>query len=382
MAALLTIEAQNADKIALYLGECRDMGVPVLPPDVNRSEAAFTVTPEGVRYGLSAVKNVGEGAIASMLAARRRLGRIDSLVTLCEEIDLRLVNKRVLESLVKAGAFDSLPAIGQAAPPPRSLRPRLCATIDRAIEHGSRRQRDRDQGQSHLFGGGSDEDAAAGWATADAPPWTEAQQLAFEKEALGLYFSGHPIARFAADLRAAGAKSTAELTVSEASVLVGGIVSALRPLKTRRGDRMAAFMLEDMFGSLEVVVFPETFAKCAALLVDEGMVMARGKLEKDEESARLLATEILPVSQLRETLTREVAIRLAVPPHGRRTFETLAELFIRHRGDRRVTFELEVRNAGGPLRVVAAVDRIRIRPSEGFVQELERICGAGSVSLR
>ena len=153
MAALLTIESQNTDKLATYLGECREAGVPVLPPDINRSLLAFTVEEAGVRFGLGAVKNVGEGAIASMLASREKHGRLTSLYTLCEDLDLRLVNKRVLESLTKAGAFDSLggsdPAWADAAAVAK--RARLLASVDRAIEHGGRMQRDQQQGQSQLF---------------------------------------------------------------------------------------------------------------------------------------------------------------------------------------------------------------------------------------
>src|SRR5215203_7333690 len=155
MAALLTIESANTDKLAMYLGECRELDVPILQPDVNRSELAFTVGPDGVRFGLCAVKNVGEGAVLSILAARKELGRIDSLFTLCEHVDLRLVNKRVLESLVKAGALDSLaPA---AAADTRRARARLFNAVDRALEHGNRHQRDRDKGQNQLFGGTNDD---------------------------------------------------------------------------------------------------------------------------------------------------------------------------------------------------------------------------------
>ena len=164
-AALLTIEAQNTDKLALYLGECRDRGIPVLPPDINESQLRFTVEPDGVRFGLFAIKNVGEGAIQSLLDVRRKQGRITSLVSLCEDLDLRLVNKRVFESLTKAGAFDSL-ATGTpyAALPSVALRPRLLAAVDGACEYGARAQRDRDQGQAQLFGGLSRTRLASGTA--------------------------------------------------------------------------------------------------------------------------------------------------------------------------------------------------------------------------
>ncbi|HEX2458185.1 MAG TPA: DNA polymerase III subunit alpha [Vicinamibacterales bacterium] len=378
VAALLTIEAANTDKLAMYLGECRELEVPILPPDVNSSELAFTVVPEGVRFGLCAIKNVGEGAVLSILGVRRELGRIDSLYTLCEHVDLRLVNKRVLESLIKAGALDSIAAgSGGAA----AIRARLFNAVDRAIEHGSRHQRDRDKGQHQLFGAFGDDEPAATVRLPDAPAWTETQQLTFEKEALGLYMSGHPLERFAEELKIFGARRIAELTSSEADIWVGGVVSGLRPLKTRKGDRMAVFMLEDIAGGIEVVVFPETFAKHASLIEADAMLLVRGKLEKDEESARLVATELMPIAALRERTTREVAIHLSAPPHGRPTFEALAELLARHRGDRRVYLELDVPGQPKPLRVRADVAQ-RVKPSERLVTEVEQLCGAGTVELR
>jgi DNA polymerase-3 subunit alpha len=375
-AALLTIEAANTDKLAMYLGECRELGVPILPPDINSSELRFTVTKDGVRFGLCAVKNVGEGAILSMLGVRTDTGSIDSLYALCECVDLRLVNKRVLESLIKAGALDSVAPHGPA--PVR--RARLFAAVDRAIDHGGRHQRDRDKGQNQLFGAGGD-DAAAAATLPDAPAWTDVQQLAYEKEALGLYMSGHPLERFAEELKLFGARRVGELTASEADVWAGGIVSGLRPLKTKKGDRMAVFMLDDIAGSFEVVVFPETFSKHGTLIEADAMLLVRGKFEKDDESARLVATELLPIAALKERTTREVAIHLAVPPHGRPTFEALAELLARHRGDRKVLLELDLKGREKPLRVRSEVAQ-RVKPSERLVNEVEQLCGTGSVELR
>jgi DNA polymerase III subunit alpha len=379
MAALLTIEAANTEKLAMYLGECRDLGIPIRPPDVNSSELAFTVTNDGVRFGLGAVKNVGEGAILSILAVRRQFGRIDSLHTLCEYADLRLVNKRVLESLIKAGALDSIPCGDN-----RSVRARracLFAAVDKCLEHGSRHQRDRDKGQSQLFGAATEEGPLLPVPLSEAPPWTEAQQLAYEKEALGFYMSGHPLERHAEELKVFGARRLAELTSSEGDVWVGGIVSGLRPLKTKKGDRMAVFMLEDIAGSLEVVVFPETFAKHASMIEADAMLLVRGKFEKDDESARMVATELLPISALRERTTREVIIHLHNGQQGRTTFEQLAELLARHRGDRRVLLELDVNAQDRALRVRSEVAQ-RVKPTERLVSEVEQLCGAGSVELR
>ena len=402
-AALLTIEAQNADKLSMYLGECRDRGIPVLPPDVNESELRFTVTPEGVRFGLTAVKNVGEGAILSILEVRKaRGGPLRSLFELCEEMDLRLVNKRVLESLIKAGACDSLRRRADGTMvPPLELRPQLLAAVDAACDHGNRRQRDRDRGQTQLFGGADTEGTPA--ATVPLPvvaPWSEVEQLTGEKESLGLYWSGHPIDHYAPELQAFGAKTTVELAATEptaraetwgpggrkpieADASIGGIVAGLRQLKTRKGDRMAVFTLEDAVGGVEIVVFPDAFAKAAELIETGRLVLVRGRLERDDETTRILAAEIAPIDAVRERVARELAIRVAVPPHGRQTFEALGEILSRHRGDRKVCVELELRNQPRPLLVHADVAaQIRVRPSERLISELEEVCGAGSVSLR
>jgi DNA polymerase-3 subunit alpha len=401
-ASLFTIEAQNTEKLAMYIAEARERGIPVLPPDINASQMRFTVEPErGVRFGLTAVKNVGEGAIESLLRVRATLGRLTSLHALCEELDLRLVNKRVFESLIKAGAFDSL-AAGRPeleALPAAALRARLLAAVDAACEHGARFQKARSEGQAQLLGLVDDASGSAdGPARVVLPPataWTESERLAFEKETLGLYWSGHPIDRFAIELKAFGAVSTVELAgvpvaprdetwtpgarTIPVDASVGGIVAACRPLKTRKGDRMAVFTLEDAEGSTEVVVFPDAFQKASSLIEVGTMVVVRGKIERDDESARLVAAEVLPIEALAERLSREVAIRVTVPA-DRGLFEALGEVFARHRGDRRVTFEIDL-----PARLRVRADlssQIRVRPSSALVTELERLTGAGSVSLR
>ncbi|MGH9240133.1 MAG: DNA polymerase III subunit alpha [Vicinamibacterales bacterium] len=435
-AALLTIEAQNTDKLAMYLAEARERGITVLQPDINQSQLSFSVeTREDgsrpVRFGLTAIKGLGEGAINSVIAAREQLGGgIPSLHALCEILDLRLANKRVFEALVKSGACDSLvtDSVGRALSGPsrplREIRARLFAAIDGACDHGNRVQRNKDLGQVDLFGGGDEGPESASAASIplpDVPPWTEIEQLNFEKEALGLYWTGHPIDRYADDLRVYGAKTTADLlpkkapadeetgfsgaSVSGASlsganpagspgeperlaplseeVSLGGIVSGLRPLKTRRGDRMCVFMLDDATGSLEVVVFPEAFKQFGHLADNGQMVVVKGKFERDDESARLLASEIAPVEAVRERLARSVAIRLSTPPHDRATFEKLWDVFAQHKGDRRVAFDIELQETERRLRVTIDVNaQIRVRPSERLVSEVEKICGAGSVTLR
>ena len=441
MASLLTIEAQNTDKLALYMGACRDMGVPILPPDINASDIAFKVGPDGVRFGLTAVKNVGEGAIASILESRKRTGRVGSLFTLCEDVDLRLVNKRVLESLIKAGAFDSsvpshkfadkfsdvvlnaasghdtarrgsIPAVFDPAEREAPRRPRgmprqenvrelltrgtrlangscrpgtrraqLVAVVDRALHYGGRLQRDRDRGQTQLFesigsAGGPGDDVAL----PDVAAWSESEQLAYEKEALGLYLSGHPIDGYRDQLEATGARAITSLAAGEPEVLVGGIISAYRPLKTRRGAPMAVLTLEDRDGSLEVVVFPKTYERCAGVLAPDRLVLVTGKLDKDEETARLMADEVRPIETLSGAVGRTLSIHLTSARHDRRTLQALADLFQVHRGPSRIRLQLDLTERTPPLRVRARLTDVRIRPSEHLAQAVEQICGEGTVS--
>lgn len=381
MAALLTIESEDTDKVSLYLDECRELNVPILPPDVNQSELPFVVQPEGVRFGLGAVKGAGAGAITSVLDTRKTLGgKITSPFSLAEHADLRLVNKKVLEALIKAGALDSLAPGG--ATEYLSWRPRLLAGLDRILDHGSRHQKDRNQGQELLFGGGDAEHAVNDEAGLPAArPWTETEALVGEKEALGLYMSGHPLTRYAGALAAIGARPLSALTQSEPDVQIGGGVGGLRQLKTRRGDRMAVFMLEAEDGKVEAVVYPEAFTKYGSMIGAGAMVLVRGKYERDDESSRLVVAEITPLEVIRERAVREVEITLAAKGTERDLMRRVAEVLERHPGDRRVSFIVQVNGAGPRLRVRAATAR-RIRPSDRFVRDVEAVCGAGSVVLK
>ena len=437
-AALFTIEAQNTEKLAMYLQEARERGVKVLPPDINRSELNFSVDKESdaVRFGLTAIKGLGEGAIAAIIGARLQLGgRIPSLHALCEVLDMRLANRKAFEVLVKSGACDSL------APDPggnlRKLRAQLFAAIEGACEHGSRQQRNKDLGQFDMFGAAAESSGPTIVPLPEVPPWEEIEQLNFEKESLGIFWSGHPIDRYAEDLQALGARTTADVAVKKEpekdaepeleddgvdgetaaarpaavakppappqpaaapaqggppwrrerntadEMLIGGIVASVRQLKTKKGDRMCVFMLDDAAGSVEIVVFPEAFRGYGHRVETGQLVLVQGKLERDDDSSQILASEIHPIAVVRERLARRVSIRLSTPPHDRRTFEQLWDVFAQHKGDRPVAFEIEVREADRRLKVKVDVNaQIRVRPSEQLVSDVERICGPGSVSLR
>jgi DNA polymerase III subunit alpha len=290
------------------------------------------------------------------------------------------VNKKVIECLIKAGAFDALAPAGSDVR--LSWRARLVAGVDRVLDHGNRHQKDRDQGQSRLFGG---DDTASERMEDDAAlpvarPWTETEALTFEKEALGLYMSGHPLQRYAAAIAGAGARTPQALTQSEPEVAVAGVVTGLRPLKTKRGDRMCVFMLEDELAKVEALVFPEAFSKCGALAQDDAMLLVRGKYERDEDTSRLVVSEMTLLDVIRDRAVREVEIRLSGVGLARHTMHALAGVLDRHAGDRRVLFVVEL-NGGSRLRVRTATAR-RIKPSDGFVKDVEAVCGTGSVVMR
>ena len=237
----------------------------------------------------------------------------------------------------------------------------------------------------------------------DARAWSEIEQLNFEHEALGVFWSGHPIDSHAAPRREFGARTIAKLAPGEAvsdplaegpaqrpvpksgdEVVVAGIISGVRPLKTRKGDRMGVFTLEDRQVGIEVVVYTEPFARFERLIENGGLVVVRGRLDKDDEESRLYASDMAPIESVRERLARELAITMvAIPPHGRQTFEALAALFEQHRGDKPVTLHLEILKGTHPLRVRAQVSpQIRVRPSPAFLAAVQKICGEGSVLLR
>jgi DNA polymerase-3 subunit alpha len=374
MAALLTSERANTEKMVHYIGECREMGIRVLPPDVNESDLYFTVVGESIRFGMAALKNVGEGAVEAVLKARKSGGAFLSLFDFCERVDLRAVNRRVVESLIKSGSFDSLD-------PRRSA---LYAFIDQAMDLGQKQQRDREQGQSSLLGLlGGDEPERHG-ATARIPestPWGEGERLAFEKESLGFFITGHPLERYQQELTQWATATTGRLAeLAEREVTVGGIIAALRLIKTKKGDRMASFVLEDLEGGAECLVFPETYKKVAGRLAEDQVVLVKGKSEVVEEAkCRLLVSEVLPLEQAKLAEARYVTIRVPVEQWDRAKGERLRDILGAHRGECPVT--LEMFRAGAFAVAVAPNAYYKVRPDAALQAEVEGLLGPGALVL-
>jgi DNA polymerase-3 subunit alpha len=373
MAALLTTEKGNTDKLVRYIHEAREMGIRVLPPDVNSSGLDFTVEGEAIRFGLSAIKNVGEGAIRSILDARDDRGAFASLHELCAAADLRLVNKRVLEALVQSGALDSMGA----------RRSQLAAGIDSALDYGQKQRADREAGQSSLFGGADDAPgAAANHTLPDLPEWDERTRLSHEKATLGFYVTGHPLEAYRELLRDFTDHSTAALRElpTGTGVAVGGVIVDLRRRKSRKGEWWATLRLEDLEGHADVLIFPKCFAAFQQEIERDRAVMIVGRLEHDEDHPRLIADSLCALDDLRERQVEAVHLRLDAQQLDEGLVARLLSTVEAHRGDAQLF--LEVARPGAYRLVARAEAAIGVRPTRQLTEALESVVGPNRVSYR
>ncbi len=366
MAAVLTSERGTTEKIVKYINECREMGIPILPPDVNASDVHFTPDRDGIRFGLAAIKNVGEPAIRSIVAGKP----FHSVFDLCERVDLRSVNKRVLESLIKAGALDSL----------GTDRGRLFGSVDRAIEWGHKKQHERETGQGGLFASPAEGDDG-GDMMSDIEPWSEALRLAYEKETLGFYITGHPLRRHMDEIRSITQVGTADLPGREtgSEVVVAGIVSGVRTKRTKKGDPMADVLLEDLEGVVEVRVFPDTYAKCRTTIVADAPVIVKGRLENDETRILILASNFLPLDEARSRMSSRVTVAIdarTAPPDLATRLLPMVEA---KNGAAELVFALRYPAQGTVF--LRPHPYLKVQPDKEFVHFVEEICGPNAVKF-
>jgi DNA polymerase-3 subunit alpha len=365
MAALLTSEKGNTDKVIRYMAACRDQGIEVLPPDVNESEWDFSVVEGKIRFGLGAVKNIGKKAIDAILEARED-GAFQSLSDFCHRVDLQRVNRRVIESLAKCGAFDSF----------GENRATHMALLDKTIEEAQKIQRARALGQMTMFNR-----MAMTQTTPDASQplvaeWSELQRLEFEKESLGFYVTGHPLEEILGRVREWVNTDTDGLVdlPDKAEIRIVGVKRALRQVTTRKGDRMGFLTLEDLKGSVEVICFPETFRAALPLFQEEQPVCVRGHVEHAEEQSKVVASEIVGLDQI-ETLQ---APPFNIILHGDRLEEgdlkRLRDLLGHHPGRRQMQIHLILEE--GQVAVVQPAEDLRVELSEAFREELQVVFGA------
>jgi DNA polymerase-3 subunit alpha len=392
MAALLTSETSKPENVVKYIGECREINIAVVPPDVQVSAATFTPAENAIRFGLAAIKNVGHNAIESIVKAREELkaegkAGFSSLWEFCEKVDLRLMNKRVLESLCKAGALDSF---GQ--------RSQVMAAIDRAMERAQKSQRDAAAGQHGLFGMFSDEPVAGVSAKEDAlppaPEWDEHTRLANEKEVLGFFVSGHPLDRYREKLRNLKVVDTAtacEMKPEPAifrrgqqepqnEIQIAGVITGLKVAKSKRsGEMYAQASLEDTVGKIELIAFPQNYEKLAEKLKIDVPVLVRGSLRGEEEAAPKLAVSgIQALEDVKIKLPEALRIRVPLHSPDAALLDELEALFRSAPGAGKVMLRLEE-----PEVFAADLEPhgYGVAADVQFIERVESLVGQGAVQV-
>ncbi len=374
MAATLTSEMDNPDRVVILTGECRRLGIRVLPPDVNEGHVGFRATPRGdIQFGLSAVKNVGRSAVKSIVAARREHGSFEDIFDVTSRVDLRLVNRRVLESLVAAGALDGL----------HGHRAQQYQVVSAALDLGQRMQQERDSGQTSLMDileTDTGEDLRPR-KLPEAAPWSDGVALAKEKEILGMYVSGHPLARYERELQTFATASTADLPDMEDGepVRLGGIVTHVKTTTDRKGEQMAFVTLEDFSGSVELVVFSSIYSKNSEVIRRDAAVIVDGKVStREEEEPKVIAADVVTLAGAHEKFVERMTISISSVGFEETMLESLRDLLLTHGG--RCPVDIVVKAAAGED-VMISTGGIRVEPSRELLDRLEDIVGESAVAL-
>lgn len=374
MAALLTSEAERGvtSQLIKYINECHEMGIKILPPDINESEFHFSVKKEDIRFGLSAVKNVGEGAVRVLLEERKRKGRFTSPFEVLEGADPKVINRKVIESLVKAGAFDSL----------EGKRSQFFHLIDKMIDYGHEMQRLKSARQNSLFGRDHIEPPEIPAEVREMREWDEPLLLSYEKDALGFYITGHPLTQFEKRLKKLVSHSISDLDGEKdfnVDIRVAGIIITVKPLRTKKDERMATFVLEDLSGRADVVAFPECYKKYYEFLREGNLVWLMGKFMGTEENRRIHLLHVMPLAEAFEKQAKRIILRIFLPGLEESVIEDLRNLLEKNLGECPLYFELETPRS---FRVLAQSLEVKgVLPSENLTQQIEGLLGENSVLI-
>ncbi len=372
MSALLTSETGNTAKVVKYINECKDMGIEVEAPDVHTSDWNFTPDGEAIRFGLGAVKNIGQGAVESIIRAREKETRFRSIYHFCESVDLGAVNRRAIESLIKAGAMDAIPG----------GRSRMFAAVEGAVEAGQRAQRDRESGQTGLFAGLMEVEQSEP-ELPKVPDWSERDMLAGEKEMLGFYVTGHPLEEYAEKIAELATHNSADFTGLEKGqeVALCGVLAAITRKRNREGKPWAAVQIEDLKGSIDGMVFANSYEELAPELVADRAVLIRGTALPEENShAKISVKSIVALENARVDLPRLISIRVVLGRNGGSAEDkaaALSKLFANKPGEAEVRLRLEKPR---DFSVILDVTE-RVRPDKEFQAAVERICGQESFEV-
>jgi DNA polymerase-3 subunit alpha len=374
MAATLTSEMDSSDRVVALTGECRRLGIRVLPPDVNEGHVGFRATPRGdIQFGLGAIKNVGRSAIRSIEASRREHGAFEDIFDLTGRVDLRLVNRRVLESLVAAGALDGL----------HGHRAQQFESIPAAHELGQRAHQERESGQMSLLEGlaQSEGDVIRPRKLPDAKPWSDSEALAREKEVLGMYVSGHPLARYERELKAFATATVSEIAEMGDGELVrlGGIITQVKTTSDRKGETMAFATLEDFTGRVELVVFSSLYSGSSEHVRRDAAVIVEGKVStREDEEPKVVAAVLVPLDGAHERFVERLVVNLTSVGLDDSMLEDIREILSSHAG--RCPVDIVVRASRGETVTVGA-GGFMVEPSRRLVDSLQEVVGESGVEL-
>ena len=368
MAALLTSEAQNAEKIVKYISECREMGIAILPPDVNESFNHFAVSGNQIRFGLTAVKNVGEAAIEAIMTERKGKGRFQSLSDFCYRVDLRRVNRRVIESLIKCGAFDFS----------KAYRSQMLTALGDLLEQSQSAQRKKGEPQLSML---LDEAREFKEDYPDVDEFPENQLIAFEKETIGFYISRHPLLGRQEEIKKHTDLDTSGLTRLQngTEVKICGLVRTLKEIVTKKGDRMAFLTLEDMKGFVEVILFPEVFKAALPCLRGGDPLLVTGTLDLSEEHAKIKATEVRSLQEPSASSTKPFRLRIPLSSLTASQLADLKEIILANRGSSKILLHF----VGGTNRetVVALSDEYTVDPTQRFKNHIQDLFKSSSIGF-
>ena len=378
MAALMSSEMGNSESVVKFIDECRSHTIKVLPPDVNESDAGFTVTKDAIRFGMAAVKNVGSAAIESIAAARIEAGKFASIYDFCERVNIGKVNKRVVEALIKCGAFDSTGA----------KRSQLMVAVESALDHGNRIQKEKADAQMDLFSSmdGTSSAPVTIPKLPDIEEWDSSELLAMEKETLGFYVTGHPLDKYREIIsRYANVNSLNLNEINDKlTVRMGGTIRPVKVLQTKKGDTMAFTALEDTYGSVEVVVFPEVYAQSSQIIANEESVIVQAEVQKKENSVKLLADSIVPMEMAEKEWAASIIIKVNAfngdESANEQGLNKLKHIFGKYPGN--CTGFIEIRVSESASVVVQISHENRLTPAPALFQEIIALFGAGSIETR
>jgi DNA polymerase-3 subunit alpha len=370
MAALLNSFLSNSDNLVKLLHECREKELQILPPDVNLSYWDFTVVGDSIRFGLGAVKNVGSAAVESIIEARADGGPFSSLYEFSERVDLQRVNRRVVESLIKCGAFDSL----------HPVRSQAMAALEEAMEMAQTIQKDRLSGQISMFGTFAGQQRNSEPPLPNIPEWNHRQKLAMEKEALGFYFSGHPLDVYEKEMQAFTIADIASIADKSdgIQIILCGLNADLKEITTKKGDRMAFLTLEDRKGTVEVVIFSDIYQSSRHLLEVDDPLLIMGTVQQEEKGAKIIAQRILTLLEAKEHMTQAIHIKLPAQTVTKENLADLKAILGRHKGDCKAYVHLCTDEHCEA--VIRLGDRIRVKPDRSLIEEVNRYFGAEVVS--